>query len=290
MDRRAAKLLNLLLGNDEYDAVLEMCFPAAQIIFERDCVFAIGGADLSPVLDGEPLTLWRPYSARAGSELRFTEKRLGNWTYLVVAGGFELSNWLESASTNLAAGIGGFEGRKLVQGDVISLRAASKFARDNRYCVSQSLLPRYSRFPTVRVIPGAEFELLTQAGRKRFIDEGFEISKNSDRMGYRLIGPDLTLNGELEMVSAAVDFGTIQLLPDGQLIVLMAEGQTAGGYPRIGHVISIDLPLIGQLGPGDKVRFHPVEQGHAEELALEAEKELSFFRVGCRLQALSWTD
>ena len=91
-----------------------------------------------------------------------------------------------------------------------------------------------------------------------------------------------------ELISSAVSFGTVQRLPDGQLIVLMADHQTAGGYPRVAHVISRDLPLLAQLGANDKVAFHLVDQKEAERLSLEFERELNFLRVGCRFQANSW--
>ena len=105
------------------------------------------------------------------------------------------------------------------------------------------MIPKYSRFPTLRVVAGGEFDLLTAIGERAFLNEGFTITNDSNRMGYRLSGPPLYLLHKKEMVSAAVSFGTIQLLPDGQLIVLMADHQTAGGYPRLANVISSDLPL-----------------------------------------------
>jgi len=120
--------------------------------------------------------------------------------------------------------------------------------------------------------------------------QDFSITNASDRMGFRLSGEPITLREPLELLSSAVNFGTIQLLPDGQLILLMADHQTTGGYPRIAHVISHDLPLMAQLGPGDKVAFHIIEHNEAERLSLEFERELRFFRVGCKFQAQTWTN
>ena len=110
---------------------------------------------------------------------------------------------------------------------------------------------------------------------------------NSDRMGFRLLGESINLVDPLEMVSAAVGFGTIQLLPDGQLIVLMADHQTSGGYPRIADVIKQDLPLLAQLGPNDKVAFHPVEVREAENISLEFERNLSLLKTAVRLTAIT---
>ncbi len=144
--------------------------------------------------------------------------------------------------------------------------------------------PRYSRFPTVRIVPGNEFEFLTADSAGIFLGEGFTFTKECDRMGYRLAGKPLNLLDEVQMVSAAVNFGTIQLLPDGQIIVLMADHQPSGGYPRIGNVISVDLPILAQCGPGDGVSFAMVSIDEAERLALQFEGELNFLRVGCRLR------
>ncbi|MFZ1700243.1 MAG: biotin-dependent carboxyltransferase family protein [Pyrinomonadaceae bacterium] len=289
MDRTATRLINILLGNDENAAVLEMHFPAPQVAFERNTVFALGGGDFSAMLDSQPVQSWRPILAKKNAHLSFTAKAAGNRGFLTVMGGFRLAKWLDSRSTNLAAGIGGVDGRCLVSGDILttgsSTSSISNFRSD---IISPSLIPRYSQFPTVRIVKGAEFDELNEAGKKTLCEHNFSISNNSNRMGFRLAGEPITFSKPLELLSSAVSFGTVQLLPDGQLIVLMADHQTTGGYPRVGHVISRDLPLMAQLGPGDKVAFHLIDLAEAEALAADFERELSFFRVGCKFQADSW--
>ncbi|MEP6788318.1 MAG: biotin-dependent carboxyltransferase family protein [Acidobacteriota bacterium] len=288
MDQTATRLINILLGNYENEAVLEMHFPAPQIVFEAHAIFAIGGGDLTPTLDGQPIENWRCVFAKKRSILKFAGKRSGNRSYLAVKGGFKVPEWLGSSSTNLAANIGGFKGRKLGSGDRIELKAKVKSKKPQiGFRVSNTLIPHYSPFPTVRVIAGAEFESLTNASQKLILGQDFTISNNSNRMGFRLAGEPIALAKSQELVSAAVNFGTIQLLPDGQLIVLMADQQTAGGYPRVAHVITHDLPLLAQLGANDKVAFHIVSIEDAEKLALEYEKELNFLRVGCKFQAIA---
>jgi antagonist of KipI len=288
MDRTAARLINILLGNDESEAVIEMHFPAPRIIFEANSIMAIGGADFSPEIDGTPMQNWRPASAKKRSVLRFAGKESGNRAYLAVKGGFKIEKWLRSASTNLAASIGGIEGRKLGSGDHLAFRRRLKRGElPSPTSIATSLLPYYSRFPTVRIVAGAEFESLEKQSQKLLVDQDFSIQNNSNRMGFRLSGEPLSLSKPMELLSSAVSFGTIQLLPDGQLIVLMADHQTAGGYPRVAHVVSYDLPLLAQLGPGDKVAFHLVDHADAEQLTLASERELSFFRVGCKFQANS---
>lgn len=285
MDRTAARLTNLLLGNNEMDAVLEMHFPAAEIEFETHCRFAIGGADLAAQLNGQEIDNWRTYIAEKGSILRFAEKRLGNRVYLAVEGGFDVPEWLGSRATNLAAGIGGFDGRRLRNGDRLPFVAHSFETRPPERIrrVSSTLIPLYSGFPTLRVIPGAEFDLFDETSRSAFETQTFGLSRNSDRMGFRLKSDPLNLKEPIEMVSSAVSFGTIQLLPDGQLILLMADHQTSGGYPRIAHVIKHDLPVAGQLGGHDKVGFHFVSIEKSEELNAAFEHDMTLFRVGCQL-------
>jgi antagonist of KipI len=292
MDQTAARLLNTLLGNPDTsgnEAVLEMHFPAPQILFEANAIIAIGGGDFAPTMDGKPLQHWRPHFVKKGSQLKFENKSSGNRAYLAVHGGFKTKHWLGSASTNLAAQIGGYDGRKFETGDRLIFNKKIK-RQPNLVAaqVSSSLLPSYSRFPTVRIITGAEFELLNDEARSKLLEQDFTISSNSNRMGFRLHGEPITLSKPHELVSVAVNFGTIQLLPDGQLIVLMADQQTSGGYPRIAHVISHDLPLHAQLGANDKVAFHMIEPREAEQLVIEFEAELNFFRVGCKFQTQSW--
>jgi antagonist of KipI len=286
MDTIAARLINVLLGNDEAEAVLEIHFPAPEILFDENTVIALGGADFSPMLNGEPFDNWRPIFIKKGDTLRFEKISFGNRAYLTIKGGLKIEKWLGSASTNLAAGTGGFEGRSLQKGDSIAFKKkVNRQKAKVKYRISESLIPLYSRFPTVRVVAGAEFELLTAFSQEVFLKENFVNSSTSDRMGFRLKGESLYLLNEKELVSSAVNFGTIQLLPDGQMIILMADHQTSGGYPRIANVIGIDLPLVAQLGANDKIAFHLVNLEEAENLLLEFEKDLKLLKIGVNLTA-----
>lgn len=285
MDQTAVRLINIALGNADDEAVIEMHFPVPQLTFEAGCIFAIGGAEFGAVLDEGTVDNWRPHFAPKGSTLRFSGKLSGNRAYLAVRGGFKIKKWLGSASTNLAAAIGGYNGRKLETGDRLAFNR--KFRRPTPFHpkkLASSVIPRYGPFPTVRVTRGAEFE----PGCELLETAVFKISADSNRMGFRLHGEPIALTGRREIVSSAADLGTIQLLPDGQLVVLMADHQTTGGYPRLAHVVTRDLPLIGQLGANDKVAFHLIEHSDAEEMVMNYERELNFLRVACRLQVNSW--
>jgi antagonist of KipI len=281
MDPKAVRLINILLGNSESEAVIEMHFPAPQIRFDDDAVFALGGADFGAVLNGAAAENWHPHFAEKGSVLNFANKKLGARCYLSVKGGFIIENWLGSAATNLKAQVGGFHGRALKKDDSLSFNSKLKIKNSKfDYRISRSLIPIYSSFPTVRVTAGAEYELLSDEARAELTGQNFSIGLQSDRMGFRLEGKPLRLDTPHEFISSAVGFGTIQLLPDGQLIILMADHQTTGGYARLAHIISEDLPLVGQLGAKDGVGFHFIETAEAENLTMDFEKELNFLKLG----------
>ncbi|MGI8787640.1 MAG: biotin-dependent carboxyltransferase family protein [Pyrinomonadaceae bacterium] len=281
MDATAVRLINILLGSDASEAVLEMHFPAPQIEFETAAIIALGGANFGATLDGEAIENWRPCFVEKNQTLNFTEKIFGNRAYLAVKGGFVIDEWLGSASTNLTAKIGGFAGRSLQKNDRLFFNL--KVENNNSefsYKISESLIPRYSSFPTIRVIAGAELERLTALSEQVFLKNDFTISLDSNRMGFRLKGEPLYLLDKTELVSAAVDVGTIQLTPDGQMIILMADAQTSGGYPRVAHIVSTDLPLAAQLGANDKIGFELISIQEAENLIIEFERDLNLLKIG----------
>jgi antagonist of KipI len=195
--------------------------------------------------------------------------------YLAVAGGFAIAPVLGSRSTFLRAEFGGLQGRALRDGDVLQ---APEFARRiiGHWHLDERILPAYSTAPTVRVVSGAQ----AGAFQGELFSSEFKVSPQSDRMGVRLAGPALVRVGAGELVSATVVPGTIQVPPDGQPIVLMADAQTIGGYPQVAHVISVDLPLVAQLRPGDTVRFREVPLAEAHELAVSRERVLGMLREG----------
>ena len=269
MDDFALRVVNLLVGNRENTAALEYTMVGPELVFECDTLVAAGGGDFSA------LPLWQPVVARAGEPVKFAASRRLCRGYLAVAGGFAVEPVLGSRSTYARAGFGGFQGRALRDGDLLSAphcvrRPVGQWHLDER------ILPAYSAAPEVRVVRGAQAEELGGA----LFGVEFKVSPQSDRMGVRLAGPPLARACNPELVSATVAPGTIQVPPDGQPIVLLADAPTIGGYPRVAHVISVDLPLIAQLRPGDTVRFCEVALGEAHELALARERTLGILRDG----------
>jgi antagonist of KipI len=285
MDERALRLANILLGNDENAAAFEMHFPSPEILFEAPATIALGGADFAAKINDLAVENWRPIFVEKDSVLKFSRREFGARIYLAVRGGLQIENWLGSASTNLLAKVGGFHGRALQKGDRIHFNSELQMTNSTLgFKVSPSLLPIYSGFPTVRVVAGAEWENLTQESQMKFLSDSFKINLESDRMGFRLAGGALRLRAKSEILSSAVDFGTIQLLPDGQLIILMADHQTTGGYPRVAHVAKADLPLVAQLAANDKLNFQLTSLADAENALCELEKESNLLRWAVKLR------
>ena len=280
MDTFAARTANLLLGNDEKAPLIEMYFPAAEITFEDDVIGAITGADFQASINGALLPNWSSFNIKAGDRLRFTGRSSGNICYLAVSGGLEASDWLAVVPRVSRLASADITGGRFAAGDCVAFASPQTAAdRSRPRRVSPKIMPLYRPFPTVRVLRGAEFDRCTPASQASFLSDTFVISTESDRMGFRLDGRRLELDEPVEMISTAVTFGTIQLLPNGKLIVLMADHQTVGGYPRIGQVITSDLPLIAQLAPQDKVAFHEVTLKEAEEIHIKYETNLAFMKV-----------
>ncbi|HET9780202.1 MAG TPA: biotin-dependent carboxyltransferase family protein [Candidatus Dormibacteraeota bacterium] len=256
MDRFALAAANLLVGNERGAAALECTLTGPRLVAERDCVIAITGGDLGP-----SIPMWTATTLGAGDELSFSGRRAGARAYIALAGGVVGDRWLGSMSTNLMCARGGMHGRALIGGDVISM-GDLEYPAEAGFSLREELRPDYSD-PTLRVIPGPQVARLP----KTFFGERFTVTTSSNRMGYRLEGPPLEAPGE-ELLSFPVIAGVIQLPSGGQPILLMADHQTAGGYPVIATVTSASMPQAAQLAPGDDVWL--VETSIADALAARA--------------------
>jgi len=284
MDPYSLRMANILVGNEENAAALEIALVGPEIRFEEDALISICGGDLSPQLDGKATGLWRFIRVHKGQTLTFGTPRRGSRAYLAVAGGINVPEVMGSRSTYLRAALGGFNGRALESGDQLAIGAADRpnFAEDGPSWFTPS--PFYSSKPVIRVTAGRQFDLFSDESRQRFFSESFSVSSQSDRMGYRLDGPRLELANKQEMISEAVAFGSIQVPPDGKPIILMADRQTAGGYPKIAEAITADLPLISQLKPGDRLRFTEVGIEEAQRLLRLQERTINCLKNAIRLK------
>lgn len=295
MDTLALRLANLAVGNEEGEAALEITLAGAWLQFREAALICLSGADLGATLDGQPLPMWRPVYVSPGSSIRFSAIRFGCRAYLAVAGGWNISKVLGSRSTYSKAGFGGMEGRPLREGDVLSkgpvttLIASSlmsslvKQAGENgmaavRWSFGPSILRQYMESQVVRSVRGGEYGQFTADSREKLFSEPFIVTKHADRMGYRLKGSRLRLERKAEMMSEAVDFGTVQVPPQGDPIVLMADAQTTGGYPRILQAATVDLPVLAQKKQGERIAFQEVSLAEAQRLLLKRERELAILK------------
>ncbi len=289
MDRYAAQVANMLVGNDVHEAVMELHFPGPQVLFEQNALISITGANFTPTLNDEPLPLWQPLLIRKNTILHFPKLRHGARCYIAIHSGFCIEAWLNSYSTSLKAGTGGFHGRKFEKGDELNARESTiyfaGFMKEGRDVLPLHWRADYANayeYPNeIFFMEGNEFGSLSDHSAISFLDGHFIIQPFSDRMGYQVKGPELVLQEQRELVSASVSFGTIQLMPDKELVILMADHQTTGGYPRIGHVISAHLPKLAQLRPRDSIQFKKVSVDKAEELLFAQQKELAILKTAC---------
>lgn len=302
MDLVSYEMANRLVGNSPDAATLEMTLTGDELQWTFDSVISVTGADMAPVAriqseafghSNESVTcfdvpLHRPVFVPAGTVIQFQSARRGCRCYVAVAGGIDVPMMLGSRSTLVRASLGGLNGRRLQAGDELNTATtADPFqARvpltDRRKLCYPDWFVRVLDLPpadtnsevSVRVIAGSHLDLLMTESRKRFADGSFQISSASDRMGYRLEGMPLALKQPLELESEGTAIGTIQLPPNGQPIVLMSDCAPTGGYPRIAHVISADLPTVAQLRPGQRLRFQSVTLEDAQTAMRQQRREV----------------
>jgi antagonist of KipI len=269
-DAFSLRLLNLLVGNHETAAGLEFTLVGPTVRFERDTTVAVGGGKFGG------LPAWQPCRIRAGTTLEFGPVTEGCRGYLAVAGGFDVPCVLDGRGLHQRAGFGGGFGRPLAAGDQLPVADENGALVSGSWRLDPRMLPLCDDPCILRVLPdadGAAFHGAAWAAT-------YQASAKSDRMGVRLSGPPLVGEGIAERVSAAVLPGTIQVPPDGQPIVLLADAQTIGGYPRLGQVIAADLSKAAQLRPGARVRFLPVTLEVAEAALAVRERAIGWLRQG----------
>ena len=288
MDRYSAAMANILVGNKPGDAVIEIHFPGPSISFQRPAIIALSGADFDANINGSPIPINHPIFVNEHSVLQFSSPKNKSRCYIAVGGGMKLDKWLNSFSTNLKAEAGGYLGRKLVRDDMIDFR--NPFSK-NKLRSDFKILPwqvnddlGHTNQESLLVLRGSEWSWLDNTSQQKFLKNPFFISPNSDRMGYRMASEPLHTTTKTELVSSAVSFGTIQLLPDGQLIILMADHQTTGGYPRLGNIISAHLPLLAQMKAGDKLQFTFADHHTAEDLLINQKQHLLQLEIACKLK------
>jgi antagonist of KipI len=264
MDRFAHRAANLMVGNAEGDATLECTLTGPHLVAEHSCLVAITGADLDPRVNGQAAPTWTGIFLGQGDRLSFGGRRSGGRAYIAVAGGIEADRWLGSASTYLLAVRGGMHGRNLKAGDQIGTAREATRPTVSGHQLAERLRPQYSDH-TLFAIAGPHVKRLDPQGRALLFGAGFTVSREADRMGYRLDGPRLATSGD-ELLSFGLTAGAVQVPHGGQPILLMADHQTAGGYPVVATVVSGSMPVAAQLVPGDELLFKEVTLERARQL------------------------
>ena len=289
LDSFALRVANLLVGNEEDAAGLEITLGGLQLQFEDERIVAWCGGEFDVQAASRALPAGHVANVRRGDELKFGRARSGCRCWLAISGGIDAPVILRSRSTDLRTHFGGIEGRALLDGDQLSL---GKFQR-SRTAATEDIsswggpydwVSPAKRYPLLRCIRGVDWDRFTTSALQCFTREAFAVSPDSDRMGVRFDGPELKREEESDLISEAVAPGTIQVPPGGKPILLLGDCQTIGGYPKIAHVITVDLGITSQLRAGDDVRFFEVSLPNAHRLLMERERDLERFRIGLSLQ------
>jgi antagonist of KipI len=288
LDANAMRVANLLVGNQESAAGLEMTLGTVRLRFHDDRVVAWCGGPFEARFAEHDFHSGRAALLRAGAELEMKSPANGARAWIAISGGIDVPLVLDSRSTDLRSKFGGLEGRALRDGDELPLgeSVASSLRRQlSMHPIADWVAPNeWSNTKTshnfLRILRGAEWSQFPN----ELTENTFTVTQDSDRMGVRLSGWELSRATKRDLISEPVAPGTIQVPPSGQPILLLGDCQTIGGYPKIAHVITVDLPAAAQLRPGDEVRFVEVSLDRAQRFLIEREADLERFRVGLKLR------
>jgi len=294
LDPFAARIANLLVGNEEAAALIEITLGNFRVRFTDERVIAWCGGAFEVQTGQQKIPAGHAFLVRDGNELVANAPLIGCRMWLAIAGGIDVPLVLESRSTDLRAGFGGFDGRALRDGDDLPLGKLTARNRAHEKTLGNRPLSAWSaqhewaspavRYPILRVVRGVDWTRFDVSTHRDLTSEKFTVTPEADRMGVRLDGPELKRKESGDLVSEAVSPGTMQVPPNGKPILLLGDCQTIGGYPKIAHVITVDLPIAAQLRAGDEVQFQEMSMAEAHSLLLQREEDLDRFRIGLDLR------
>jgi biotin-dependent carboxylase-like uncharacterized protein len=273
VDPYSHAIANLLVGNPSGAATLEITLAGPTLVLEDAAVIAICGADIDVRADERVLASWRPIRLPAGARLSLGACRKGARAYLAITGGWHVPSVLGSASTDLRGGFGGFSGRALARGDTLTCAPGSRMIAAIEvpaWWIDPSPELQWDAPAVIRVL-----EVGTRASARNLFDQVWRVGRASDRQGLRLEGESILQDPMSDGISEPVAPGTIQLPADGQPILLLADAQTHGGYPRIGHAVQADWPRLAQLRAGDELHFTPCTSAEAQQARLAQSQRLA---------------
>ena len=281
LDSFSFRVANLLVGNPENEACLEITLSGLRVKALTEVAIAVTGADLQAHSNDKPLDMWTSWILGKGDTVSFRGLKGGCRSYLAIGGGISLPEVMGSKSTNLSSKFGGLDGRPLQKGDILSSTSPYLHLKTGGSTFPQAWIPPHAKERHLRVILGPQDDQFTEKGKKTFLGSPYQVSPDSDRTGIRLAGPMIERRPEVSesIISEGVISGTIQVPGDGQPIIILVETVT-GGYRKIATVITADLPLLGQVKPGDTVTFKQVSLDDAYEALRETEEKINRFKEG----------
>ena len=288
LDAFSLRVSNLLAGNGESEACLEITLMGLRIRALKEVVIAITGGDLSPALNGEPLEMWRTHLLVQDDVITFRKVRAGCRAYLSAAGGFVVTKIMGSSSTYLSGKFGGLEGRPLRRGDVLCTPSGLSSLDKLGLRFPNDWIPSPEKEVLLRIIPGPQDHHFTKEGFRTLTSSSYQVTPQCDRMGVRLEGPKIERRSDVEesIISEGLISGAIQVPGDGKPIIILTELVT-GGYTKIATIISTDLPRVAQLKPGDRVKLKLVSIEEANHLLKEQEERLKKFNKIVQNQAVA---
>ncbi|WP_223670847.1 5-oxoprolinase subunit C family protein [Kangiella shandongensis] len=276
LDEYSQRMANWLVGKSAGETTLEITQIGPTLEFEADMTIGVTGANFEILVNDQPQTTNKTLQLKAGDVVKFGKLYSGARAYLAFSGQLTTDTIMGSQSTNLLAGFGGNRGLALKDGD--RLNVVSEIFNQTRQ-IPEALQQEHhhnlqQHHLIVRFTQGREFDLLSDESRNVFLQTNYQVSSSSSRMAVTLEGENLALGDDLSMTTVPIVAGTVQLPSHGQPIITLADGQTTGGYPRIGQVISADLSLLAQLKPNDSVSFYPATIAQAHKALMQKEQYL----------------
>jgi len=281
LDSFSLRIANLLVGNSETHACFETTLMGLRFQALADVLVAVTGADLQPQVDKHPFEMWCSRILKKGQILSFAGPKSGCRAYVAFGGKLHIIPLLGSRSTNLPAAFGGLKGRALQKGDIFRIDApTSQFAVEGRSFAAKQR-PLHTDTWRLRVIWGPQQNDFGEDTLHTFVNSEYKVLPQTDRTGIRLNGPFIQRksNRAESIISEGIISGSIQVPGDGQPIIILGEAVT-GGYRKIATVISADLPLTGQIKPGDKIQFQAVTLKEACRRLREKQDMIEAFKRG----------
>ena len=283
LDPFSLRIANLLVGNRPDQAGLETMLLGPAIRVLADVVVAVTGGNLQPSLNKQPIEMWRSHHFKKDDILSFGSMASGLRAYIAVAGGIHIIPVMGSRSTNLPSGFGGFQGRALEKNDILTCANPSRQIQTQTHIFNEAWIPHYTNSWSLRIIWGPQDDHFPDESRASFLSAAYKMSSDSDRTGIRLEGRIIRKKPEIpaSIISEGVIAGSIQIPGDGKPIIILGETVT-GGYRKIATVISADLPLLGQIKPGDTVRFSVVSLDEARQALTAVEEKIYKFEASLK--------